>query len=119
MGYANSAREAFDLASRHIRRPLAEHLFPGKSRIYQRVELSRIFSDGEDARRLPHEAVDFIVAHGDALVLVEYFMRAAGLDCELAAVKEQIARRPNRRPIRKEGHGVPSQEPLRACRAAS
>ena len=97
-GYANNAREALDLASRHVRRTLAERLFPGKSRVYQRVELSRIFSNGDDSRRCPLEAIDFICAHGDALVLAEYVLRAGGHAAELAALKEQLAQRSRQRP---------------------
>ncbi len=74
--YVSNPREAFDLATRRLRAEMAEASFPGKSRVYQRVELSRMFSDGDDARRPTWEVIKYAIAHGDAEVLVDFILRA-------------------------------------------
>jgi hypothetical protein len=92
-GFANNFREAVDLATRGVRPQMARALFPNKSRLYARVELSRMFSDGEDSRRLIPEAVDYAVAHGEAEVLIDFVLRRAGLMEELQVVKQSLRRR--------------------------
>lgn len=92
-GFASNFREAVDLATRGVRPQMARALFPNKSRLYARVELSRMFSDGEDARRLIPEAVDYAVAHGEAEVLIDFMLRRAGLLNELEMVKQSLRRR--------------------------
>lgn len=83
----DSFREAVDLASRHIRPQMAQHIYPGKSRIYQRVELSRTFSEGQEARRPTWEQIEYTIQHGDVEVLLEF-------------IQDAIQRRRSHRPIR-------------------
>lgn len=92
-GFANNFREAVDIASRRIRPEMSQALFPDKSRIYRRVELSRMLCEGEDSRRLMPEAVDYAIAHGDAEVIIDYVMRNAGMLNELETVKQSLRRR--------------------------
>src|SRR5262245_3060675 len=84
---AACAREAFDLASRSIRAPMARALFPGRSRIYCRVEICRTFTDGPDARRPLWGQIEYTAQHGNVLVLLEWIARSRGITLDYADLR--------------------------------